>query len=166
MELFLSLDPANRTTEIDSIISELQRLGRCTPDVPSGNTIIRVRPNEGGVFVLDAVINGVKAVLIYDTGASTVHLTKEYAAKAGIRTSVDNMVMIQGATGATRKDYLAKVARIAVGPVIAHDVTTTVASENISLGNGVDGLLGQTFLSRFKVNFDGPARTMSLGERK
>jgi clan AA aspartic protease (TIGR02281 family) len=165
MELFVSFDPEKRReTAIETVISELGRLGKCAPEVPSGQAVVKLQP-RAGVFLVDGEINGVKAVFVLDTGAAAIHLTREFATKAGLKTREDAMVTVIGLTG-TRKDYLTKAEKVALGPVIARDVTATVASDSASFGEGIDGLLGQTFLSRFKVNIDAAAKTLSLVARK
>lgn len=165
MELYLSFDPEKRRTEeIDKIIAELKALGRCAPDVAAGAVVVRLR-SDGGVYLLDATIDGVAGTFILDTGASTVHLTKSFSSKLGMTLDGQSMIVTRGATG-TRKDYIAQVKKVNVGSAQANDVTVTVASDDTSLGQGIDGLLGQSVLSRFKVGVDATARTLSLDQRR
>jgi clan AA aspartic protease (TIGR02281 family) len=165
LELYLSFDPERRRTEeIDKLIAELKALGRCAPDVAAGAVVVRLR-SDGGVYLVDATIDGMTGTFILDTGASTVHLTKSFSSKLGIALDNQNMVTIQGVTG-TRKDYLAQVKRVDVGSAQANDVTVTIASDDSSFGRGIDGLLGQSVLSRFKVSVDATSRTLSLEQRK
>jgi clan AA aspartic protease (TIGR02281 family) len=164
MELYLSFDTEKRrTTEYDSIVSRLQQLGKCPADIPAGSTAIRLR-QQGGLLLVDGVINGTRAVFVLDTGASMVHLTRAFASKAGIKFDEDNRILTRGVTG-SRYDFLTKIEKLEIGKVVAHDVSVTVASESYPIGAGVDGLLGETFLSRYKVHIDAGAKTLSLSAR-
>ena len=165
LELYVSFDPVNRSTsQIESIITDLHRIGKCPIETPPGEATVKVRPN-GGVYLVDAEINGIAATLIFDTGASSVHLTKAFSAKAKLQNATNRTIFIRSATG-VRRDFLGNVESVVVGGAKAHDVVVTVASDDTSLGDGVDGLLGQTFLSRFKVTFNASTRTLTIGPRR
>jgi clan AA aspartic protease (TIGR02281 family) len=165
LELFVSFDPGTRsTTQNESLIGELRRAGNCAVEAQGGDVAVRLRPS-GGVFVVDAEVNGVKAVLVVDTGASTIHLTNAFSMRAGLPLRANNMIITRGVAG-SRGDYLTKAETVSVGGVVARDVIVTVASnDNSSLGPGIDGLLGQTFLSRVKMSFNAATRTLTMGPR-
>jgi clan AA aspartic protease (TIGR02281 family) len=166
LELFVNFDPGARsTTQNESLIGELRKAGNCPVEAQGGDVAVRLRPS-GGVFVVDAEVNGTKAVLIVDTGASTIHLTNAFSMRAGLPLRADSMIINRGVAG-SRGDYLTKAETVSVGGVVARDVIVTVASnDNSSLGPGVDGLLGQTFLSRVKMSFNAATRTLTMGPRR
>jgi clan AA aspartic protease (TIGR02281 family) len=165
LELFVSFDPATRSTiEIESQISSLRKAGNCPIEAQGQEAVVRIEPH-GGVFVVDAEINGTSAVLVVDTGASTVHLTNQFSSKAGIPLRSDRTVTSHGVTG-SRRDYLTKAETVMVGGIVARDVLVTVASDTSGLGPGIDGLLGQTYLSRMKVTFNAATRTLTMGPRR
>ena len=159
LKLFVSFDPAGRkSTQIDRELAELRRLGKCKEDVAPGRQVITLQ-RAYGVLLVDAKINGVHGRFILDTGASTVHLTRDFARSAAILISEKRRIRNQGVTG-SRLDYLSDIPHVAVEGFIARNVTATVASDNSSMGAGIDGLLGQTFLSRFRYSIDGERLTL------
>lgn len=162
--LYINFDPQERAHPgLEANIDDLERQGNCLPDARPGPVTARLRL-DGGLLLVDVKINDVPAVLLLDTGASTVHVTKSFAQKANIPLDPKNMVINQGITG-SRRDFLATIESLALKQVRAKDVIVTVASDDASLGKGVDGLLGQTFLSRYTIRIDSSARTLMVDRR-
>jgi clan AA aspartic protease (TIGR02281 family) len=93
-------------------------------------------------------INGVEGTFIVDTGASFVTLTRAFAGKVKPQMLKSDAVEMQTANGRTSAT-LATVESVKVAGLYASAVPAIVASK--SLGDGVDGLLGMSFLSRFTV---------------
>jgi aspartyl protease family protein len=154
LKLFVGFDPKERmTTQIQQEISSLRTAGQCEDDVAPGSKIIRMK-FVNGIFVIDALVNGKTGKFILDTGASTVHLTKEFAVRASVPLVEDRRIQVRGVAG-SRLDYFADARHVNVQGFIARNVTVTVASVDRSLDEGIDGLLGQTYLSRFKYGVDG-----------
>ena len=159
LRLFVSFDPAGRmTTQVAQEISVLRRLGKCEDDIAPGLKNVELE-QRGGLLIVKAEVNGVAGRFVLDTGASTVHLTKEYAARADILLSEKRRIHVRGVTG-IRLDYLADARRVNVRGFVARNVTVTVASAGESLEEGIDGLLGQTYLSRFKYGIDGTSLSL------
>ena len=159
LQLFVSLDLANRTLpKVERDIADLRRRGSCESDsAPGRSTIALARQNT--LLIVDAWINGVGGKFILDTGASSIHLTKEFARRARISVSNDRIVQIVGVTGA-RRDYFVNLTSVSVGDFVARNISATIASVEHSLGDGVDGLLGQTFLGRFRYSVDSDRLTL------
>lgn len=154
LRLFVSFDPAGRmTTQVEREMSLLRRLGQCEDDIAPGRKSIDLE-RRGGILIVSAHVNGVAGQFVLDTGASTVHLTKEFAERAAISLSEQRRIHVRGVTG-TRLDYLADARHVNVGGFVGRTVTITVASAYETMDEGVDGLLGQTYLSRFKYGIDG-----------
>lgn len=159
LKLFVSFDPAGRlSTQVERELAELRRLGKCADDVAPGRQVIKLR-RTNGLLLVDATINGIQGRFILDTGASTVHLTRDFARAAAIATSERRRIRIYGVTG-SRMDFLSDIPHVAIEGFIARNVAATVASDDSAMGDGIDGLLGQTFLSRFRYSVDGERLTL------
>ena len=87
-------------------------------------------------------------MFVVDTGASFVTLTSGFAAKAKLRMFKTNSLQIQTANGTTSA-RLATVDSVKLDGLSASGVPTVIAGK--SLGDGIDGLLGMSFLSRFTL---------------
>jgi len=111
---------------------------------------------EGGVFVVDAMINGKLAVpMIYDTGASEVVISTELADRLGIKPKdSDPVVPHQIADGSIVNARKMVLESIRVGKVVVKNIACSVMPSNKT---EVPLLLGQGFLSRVdhKMSSDG-----------
>ena len=100
----------------------------------------------GGEFAVTAHINGARATLIFDTGASMVVLTAADARRAGINTAgLGYDVSVMTANGAAMAAEV-QLGEIAVGPIVMRKVPALVAKP----GALVESLLGMSFLERLK----------------
>ena len=105
-----------------------------------------VRRRYGGEFVVPARINGHKLDMVFDTGASSVVLTAEDAALAGLSFGPDDYeVGVTTANGATTAAP-ARLDRIVVGGIAVRGVRALVARP----GALQQSLLGMSFLERLK----------------
>lgn len=95
-----------------------------------------------------AEINGIAGSFLIDTGASFVTLSPSFAAKAKPTYIKAGPVELQTANG-NANGTLATVDLITLSGLSAAGVPTVVASKQ--LGDGIDGLLGMSFLSRFTI---------------
>ena len=109
-----------------------------------GEAIIRSR--LGGEFAVSARINGARATLMFDTGASMVVLTAGDARRAGIdaKTLVYD-VPVTTANGSAMAAEI-RLDEIAVGPIVMRNVPALVAKP----GALQESLLGMSFLGRLK----------------
>jgi aspartyl protease family protein len=111
---------------------------------PGGEVVIRRR--LGGEFIVPGKVNGRSVAFVFDTGASSVVLTAEDAAAAGVTVAADDFFVdvttANGATTAapTRLDW------VAVGGIVVRGVPALVAQP----GTLQQSLLGMTFLERLK----------------
>ncbi len=83
-----------------------------------------------------------------------VVLSKEFAEKAEVSVSPEFRVVSVGVTG-SRTDFASKVDEVNVSGNIARGVSVIVASVANSFDSDIDGLLGQSFLGRFKMKLEG-----------
>jgi clan AA aspartic protease (TIGR02281 family) len=102
----------------------------------------------GGNWVTDVLINdAAAATFLVDTGASICVITPELAASLGIQ-SGDDVMTLQTVSGRTAGPAT-KLDVLRVGAVEATDVAAVIHPLE-----GMDGILGNTFLSRYTVTLD------------
>jgi len=124
---------------------------------PGGPVEIKIRKRLDGHFTAKAEVNGISIPMIVDTGASTIVLRPEDAAKAGIDVSrLTYKVPVLTANGRTvaARVYVDKVA---IGPLDRQRVEALVAQP----GAMTQSLLGMSFLSRLRsYEFSGDFLTL------
>lgn len=96
-----------------------------------------------GHFYADARINGARAEMMVDTGASVVVLSRADARAAGVRLSRNGFTARAQTAGGEIALHPVVIGRLAIGPLVARDVPAMVAEEDVPVS-----LLGQSFLSR------------------
>ncbi len=132
--------------------------------------VIPVRRDAGsrGIFVDSLLNNDVNALLLLDTGASVVVLTKGIGEKLGFKaddTKKDIAVMhLPGDRKVDARMVIIKSIRIK--DVEVKDVLAAILMEDITDGSFKDGLLGMTFLSKFNLKIDLKDMKMSLEKLK
>jgi clan AA aspartic protease (TIGR02281 family) len=147
IQTYIALDGENRSTPpLVRRIAALAAKGNCAQVYARG--VARLPRRSNGVSTTRAEINGVEGTFIVDTGASFVTLSRAFAAKAKPRRLATESVEMQTANGTTSAT-LATVDSVKLAALSASGVPAIVASK--SLGDGVDGLLGMSFLSRFTM---------------
>jgi len=93
-------------------------------------------------------VNGTTGTFILDTGASFVTVTSNFALRSKVDVS-QQTIQTQTANGVL-ENLLGRAASVRVGRAEAADVAILV--QDRSLGRGIDGLLGMSFLSRFDLS--------------
>src|SRR5208282_526522 len=130
-----------------------QNEGSCAPSSGTGSALLRFDPNATAI-VVPVEVNGVSARMILDTGASRTALSKQLASRAGIEPSGPQGAIVLTPLGKTwlpggRADH------ISLGGASLSDVPVFIQnSADRSFGDGVDGLLGLSFLGNFHVRID------------
>ena len=151
IETYVSLDPANRRTpQTAKINSDYAEQGSCDKRYATGTTRV---PLAGGpnVRTLTVVVNGVAGNLILDTGATFVSITSQFAFKAKVATESGNQVIMK-TVGGKELAEIGYANSVSVGKAEALGVVTAVHRDDSNpFENGVDGLLGMSFLSRFNI---------------
>ncbi|WP_250512562.1 retroviral-like aspartic protease family protein [Caballeronia sp. INDeC2] len=134
-----------------SMIARYASTQTCPSSYASGQATFARR--TGSTIKVRVTINGTEGTFIVDTGASYVGLTSGFAQRASIHTDHAKVIHMQTANGA-RDAKLTQADTIALNGVTASNVPVTVDNTGgASFGAGIDGLLGQSFLSRFDVRF-------------
>jgi len=108
----------------------------------SGETVVLQR-DPSGHYRAEAYINGVKADVLVDTGATGVALSQALADKLGIRSNA--AIRTSTANGDT-VSYMTRLQSIRLGGIEAHDVAATITP-----GLQGEALLGMSFLSRMDI---------------
>jgi aspartyl protease family protein len=122
-----------------------------------GFTQIRIRKRFDGHFNAKVEVNGEPVSMIVDTGASSIVLTPQDAAKAGI--DVDRLTYSIPVITANGRTFAARVhlGKVAIGPLDRANVDALVAKH----GAMTQSLLGMSFLSRLRsYEFSGDFLTL------
>jgi aspartyl protease family protein len=140
----------------------LRESGSCKRlHVSGGQVTVAVRHRDN-VMLVNAKINGHDAILIVDTGASSVALSREFANRVGIDTNKGTVGVVITASGRTSVTRL-ELNSVTVGGASLLKVGATVV-DSMRLGDA-DGLLGNTFLSHFDVHVDSAKSQLILKKR-
>jgi aspartyl protease family protein len=148
LETYISYNVKERQTQqIAKIISDYSKAGKCAATYATGSARIVIPPTN----MVDVTINGVRARMILDTGASQVSITPQLAARARITPDEGDLVEVK-TVGGNMKQATGYAQSLSVGSAAAANVPLLIAvgSDN-AFGNEIDGLLGMTYLSRFNV---------------
>ena len=133
-------DPKRIALASDTV-SELMRRRTASPP-----RAVQIPRGQAGEFALHAKINGVKAPMLIDTGATSVVLTWETAKAAGLPLELlEYDVDVETAGGHTRAARLT-LDRLAVGKLVERSVPALV----VPRGQMKVNLLGMSFLDRLE----------------
>jgi clan AA aspartic protease (TIGR02281 family) len=157
IEMYIALDPAGRRTpQTTRIIADYAEKGKCDTRYATGITRVPFTQSND-VRLVTVIINGVSASMIFDTGATLVAITPQFAARAKISVARDNHMTVQTANGPTTVDT-GYAETVGVGKAEAKGVVVAVyRGSGQPFGNKIDGLLGMSFLSRFNVTISSNA---------
>ncbi|HEY5129113.1 MAG TPA: TIGR02281 family clan AA aspartic protease [Bradyrhizobium sp.] len=133
-------DPEQVARASDTV-SELLRRRAASP-----TRAVQIARGQSGEFALQAKINGVKAPMVIDTGATSVVLTYETAKAAGLPLELlEYDVDVETAGGHTRAARLT-LDRLAIGKLVERSVPALVVPH----GQMKTNLLGMSFLDRLE----------------
>jgi clan AA aspartic protease (TIGR02281 family) len=153
LQSWISLNPArNDTSQVRVIIDDYMKKGNCS--LATGGEETFPVPRQGRPITLQVAINGRRGVFILDTGATFVALKRAFATKASVIVDAGSAVRLHTANGIA-DGKLGRAATIQLRSLQARDVPIVVEDDDkAAFGDGVDGLLGMSFLSRFKITID------------
>jgi aspartyl protease family protein len=152
MALLLGPPPALARRTLD----EIARLNQA-PGQPRETTV----PLEHGlgVWVAQVVVNGDRtARFLVDTGSSVTVLSPALAAELGIAAGPGREPVELYTLGGRTAGQAAVAASLRVGDVEVRDAPVVLHDP----GPGLDGILGNTFLGRYRVTVDGDRRQLRL----
>ena len=147
VQTWVLVDPTERdTTQTKKMVQDFSTKGRCDTDSAKGTEAFPI-PVDGTIRV-KAEINGTPGFFIVDTGASFVTITEGFAKRANIETGPADALKMQSANGEVSA-ALGSAVTVKLGHAFASKVAVVVQAP--SLGKGIDGLLGMSFLARFNI---------------
>jgi aspartyl protease family protein len=151
--------PATLAETISAALREFGGSGRRA--VAEADTVPIESAN--GVWFTDVVLNGSqRARFVVDTGATSCTISPELAEALGIQVADDSpTVEIMTLTGKT-KGHVVSLDSIKVGETEALDVSTVVHE----FQDGIQGILGNSFLGRYAVTLDAQRRLLHLRPRQ
>jgi aspartyl protease family protein len=158
IEAWVALKSSHDTSQTRAIIANNMTKGRCASATSGGVEVFPIsRPND--VVNLPVTINGIRGTFVLDTGATFVSLKNNFAQKAMVEIDQESNVRLHTANGvADGKRGRAKTVQLR--SLLSKDVPIVVHSTG-AYGEGIDGLLGMSFLSRFNIKIDTKAVTIS-----
>jgi clan AA aspartic protease (TIGR02281 family) len=161
VESWVALNPTqNDTSQMRAIVADYMKRGNCT--IPVGKEEVFPISRQSHAR-LQVSVNGVRGNFILDTGATWVSLKNAFAQKAKVQIDQESKVRLHTANG-MGEGKRGRARLIQVRSLQPKDVPIVVQDDGKgSYGDGVDGLLGMSFLSRFKVTVD--AREVKIAPR-
>ncbi len=148
LETYISYNVKERQSQqIAKLISDYARKGNCAATYANGSARVLIPASNQ----IDVMINGSRARMVIDTGASLVSLTPEMAARARITPDTSDLVEVK-VVGGLVKQATGYAQTLQVAEATAANVPLLIAvGSKDAFGPGIDGLLGMTFLSRYTV---------------
>lgn len=157
IQTYLGFDRLQRTSEaFEKEIDNYENIGKCKGRYAKGNEELLVIDDDS--IVARVTINGIKGNFLVDTGASFVSVTPNFAQKANLKSAFSNKFTAQTANGITEVG-LTIIEKIGLGRLSAAEVPAFIMEK--PLQNGIDGLLGLSFLSRFNIKTRGKTMIIS-----
>jgi len=125
-------------------------IATATPEAASARTIAIAR-GENGHFAIDARVEGRRIGFLVDTGATTIALREDDAARLGIHPALrDYTARISTANGSVMAAPV-ELNRVEIGDITVRNVTAIVLPDAALSQN----LLGMSFLSRVRWQYQG-----------
>ena len=164
LERWVALDPSRHdSSQVQAMLTDYAAKGGCAAATSGGEERFpAARP--GGVVKVPVVVNSVPATFILDTGAAFVSLKESFAKKAKVEIEPGSSVHLHTANGIA-EGQRGRADTIQLRSLKATSVPIVVEADSAAAyGDGVDGLLGLSFLSRFNLAIDG--RTVRIAPNK
>jgi aspartyl protease family protein len=161
IEAWVSLNPKHDTSQTRTIIANYMTRGRCATRT-SGSAEVFAVPRPNDVVNVPVTINGMRGTFVLDTGATFVSMKNGFAQKAGVEIDPGSIVHLHTANGIV-EGKRGRAQTIQLRSLLTKDVPIVVQVGG-AYGDGIDGLLGMSFLSRFNINIDG--KTVRISPRK
>ena len=161
IEHYLHMHPDRRkSVKIKAQLARLQRAGGCKDRASEGRAEIPFHP-AAGVIRAKVEINGVEGDFLVDTGASLVTVTRDFGRRLSL-SGGERSLLVKSAAG-IHTAHAAVADSVRLGGVEARRVEVAVMDE--MLDDELDGVLGLSFLSRFKTEIDWDAARLTIEAR-
>ena len=152
-QVSLLLEPSSEVAR--DAIAGLAGLASVT--APDGDVLVGMEQGVG-VWIVPIVINGVhQGRFLLDTGSSVVVVAPAFAASIPLTGGDREAVELQTLGGRTR-GAAATVTSLRVGTAELQDLPVVIHDP----GPGLDGILGNTFLSHYRLTVDADRRQLTL----
>jgi aspartyl protease family protein len=160
IEAWVAINPArNDTSQTRAILATLAPKGNCSSETSGRGENIGLNGAAKAINVA-VQVNGTRGRFLLDTGATFVLLRRTFATSARVHVQDDDRIQLHTANGIGRA-MLGRADAVRLGTIEARNVAVAVQSDNdAAYGQGIDGLLGMSFLSRFDVRIDEHAVTI------
>jgi len=152
-QVTLLLDPQSRAAS-----DARDGLAKLQP-APGEDQVVVPLESGLGVWIVTAAINGQRGRFLLDTGSSVVVIGPALATAAGLTPAAGHEAVELQTLGGRTKGPSAIAATLEVGDAVLSDVPVVLHDP----GPGVDGILGNTFLSHYLVTVDADRRQLALG---
>jgi clan AA aspartic protease (TIGR02281 family) len=164
LEQWVAIDPAHHdSSRVQAMLSDYAAKGGCAA-ATSGSDERFPAARPGGVVKVPVLVNNVAATFILDTGAAFVSLKESFAKKAKVEIEPGSSVHLHTANGIA-EGRRGRADTVQLRSLKAQSVPVVVEADSAATyGDGVDGLLGMSFLSRFALTID--ARTVRIAPNK
>jgi clan AA aspartic protease (TIGR02281 family) len=150
----LLLEPAPALTR--QVLADIAGLTRAAPAEPH-ETVVPLEHGLG-VWIAQVVVNGRSARFLVDTGSSVTLISPRLAADLGIARDPGPATVELSTLGGRTTGAPATLASLRVGDLELTDAPVVLHEP----GPGLDGILGNTFLSRYRVTVDADRRLLQL----
>jgi len=155
LQITLLLQPEEHLAR--QIRTELAGLSSPHGGAATGESVITLESGRG-VWTVPVVVNGShRGRFLFDTGSSVVVLSPTFAAAVGAKPRPNETLELETLAGRTRGTW-ATIGSLRVGGAEVRNAEVVVHSP----GGGLDGILGNTFLSRWDVALDPDRRLLRL----
>jgi aspartyl protease family protein len=153
IESWVALNPArNDTSQSRAMIADYTKKGNWAIALGKEEAFAVSRPYNNVKLPVSA--NGMRGIFLLDTGATFVSLKNAFAQNAKVQIDQESAVRLHTANG-IGEGKRGRAAIIELRSLQAKDVPIVVQDDTkATYGDGIDGLLGMSFLSRFKVTID------------
>ena len=163
IQMFIDGNHSQNLSQLYHLVDSYVSRSNCKDIYSKESEKFTQRITGNGVIFSDISINGSMGRFIVDTGASLVAVSKQFAQNSGIESRKGNEILLSTANGIARGN-LVTIDMVRIGGVEAQKVQGVVMQADNALGEGIDGLLGRSFLARFDVSFE--RDTLSISTRK
>lgn len=152
--LALQLQPEEALAS--QIRHDLATLARVATTEKSGESVVPLE-NGRGVWTVPVMLNGRHGRFLVDTGSSVVVVAPSFATRVGMKLRAGESLELETLGGRTRAPW-ATVATLRVGGAEVRDADVVVHYP----GDDIDGILGNSFLTRWDVSVDPDRRLLKL----
>src|ERR671924_1530164 len=152
-QVTLLLEPESRVAR-----DALDGLAKLQPTAGEREVLVPIESGLG-VWIVPAVVNGQRGRFLLDTGSSVIVIGPTLAAASGVKPAAGREAIELHTLGGRTRGPSAVVRSLQVGDATPREVPVVLHDP----GPGVDGILGNTFLSHYLVTVDADRRQLSLG---